>query len=321
MKKYNNTLIIVLNWNHSSRTVEFIQNLRSVEKNCDILVIDNGSTVSEKEIIQDYITKLGGAIFCESDITIENTNIINDVFLLLLSKNYGYAKGNNFGLKLSNHLGYSYSLICNNDVLFKSSLINSLEEIMDSRLDVAALGPKVVGLDNKLQGPYSKQYYLFLSIVQLLYPIFLLPWKLIIIFRNFYYSLPRDRIHLVYRLMGCCMMLRNNALEKVDYFDENTFLYCEEMILAEKFKSFYLLTAYTNKIVVVHMHGLSTRDFDNQERLKIFLKSLSYYLVTYRGYSKISLFIIKQMYYVMNNFWLPISRKFKTLFINILRGF
>ena len=72
--------IIILNWNGLEDTIECLESLKKMSyTNYDVIVVDNGSEGNDVEVLRD---KYG-----------EWAHIIEN------DKNYGYAEGNNIGLK------------------------------------------------------------------------------------------------------------------------------------------------------------------------------------------------------------------------------
>lgn len=56
----------------------------------------------------------------ENDLRSSNYYKNHTKYMIAVNENYGYAKGNNFGLKVAHKLDYEYLLVSNNDILLKS---------------------------------------------------------------------------------------------------------------------------------------------------------------------------------------------------------
>ena len=75
-------------------------------------------------------------------------------------------------------------------------------------------------------------------------------------------------------------------------FDENTFMYAEEMILSERLKRHGYQVYFCNDIEVIHAHGDSVNKVeDRSEPVKWSHESISYYFGKYRGTSEVVLFL------------------------------
>lgn len=68
----------------------------------------------------------------------------------------------------------------------------------------------------------------------------------------------KDEYLEVEALPGCFFAARMSVFEDVGYFDEGTFLYCEEDILAKKCKAKNYKLAYLPNVSYVHAHASST---------------------------------------------------------------
>ncbi len=285
------TLIIILNWNHAEMTIGTIENIVDVENTRKIIVIDNGSKKEEMSKLVEYFTTMKYDIFNENDIN--NITQINNPSLLLLKENYGYSKGNNFGLRLSSNLGYKYSLIINNDIRLKECLIKYLENFLKHNDTIGVVGPKVINYyTNESQGPYKDTGLYNYFFYPLLFPILFIPDLVCKVIRNRTNRKNENEILLPYTIIGCYLFLRNEDIKKVDYFDENVFLYSEEFILAEKFKNIEKKIAYIPFKQVLHYHGTSTKTLGSKRNI-IKENSLLYFLKHYKKYGKIKLLLVK----------------------------
>ena len=82
----------------------------------------------------------------------------------------------------------------------------------------------------------------------------------------------KSKSQYVYRLYGCCMLVRNIYIKKVDFFDERTFLYCEEEILAEKFLKKNYKTYYLAESKIKHLESMTVgkkKGFNNLKKIFI----------------------------------------------------
>jgi hypothetical protein len=314
----SNTIIIILNWNNSEKTIDLVEKIRVLE-DTPIIVVDNGSNTKESQFLFDYFNRINGLKLYEDELSSYSNEKCNKYFLLFLNKNYGYAKGNNYGLQLSIKLGFKYSLICNNDVFFDKPIIKELEAIIGLQNNVAVLGPRVLDTKNNQQGPYFKRNYFLYSLMLIFYPLFYLPIILSYRLRLRYYASSKKNILLVYRVMGCCMLLKNSAIKNVQMFDESTFLYSEEEILAERLKMINQHFAYTNKVTVHHLHAFTTNKLGEESRYKIHLQSVMYYLYKYLHYSSFKLFIVRKGYDSVQYLWGPILRQMRIKFNQLFK--
>jgi len=105
MKKNEDVLVILVNYNGMSDTVECIESLEKSTQKVDILVVDNASGNDEYIKIQNKF---------------KNIKVIaNDV-------NVGFSGGNNIGIKYAMNKKYKYVLILNNDTIVMPDMIEKL---------------------------------------------------------------------------------------------------------------------------------------------------------------------------------------------------
>ena len=69
-----------------------------------------------------------------------------------------------------------------------------------------------------------------------------------------------------YRPQGCCMLLRNSAMRKINFMDERTFLYCEESILAERMALHNYRCACILDATVIHNHSSTVNSVMKREK-------------------------------------------------------
>ena len=309
MKK---TATIILNWNRSQETIDLLEKFLEMEReNCDVIVIDNRSSEEERQILKSHFSEKGFQITNETDIGDKRSSEHCLATLVLLNDNYGYARGNNFGLRLANSRGYQFCLISNSDILFDEPLIRRMESILEADQSIAVVGPRIVDSRSNIQGPFWKPGLMIDFWYQVLWPVLWLPRRfalsMIRVWRRF------RKIVYPYRVLGCFMLVRSSAISKVGYFDENTFLYAEELILSEKLVSKGYRTAYVDDVKVTHAHGTSTQALGERKRFQENLSSDLYYYREYRHYGPIRLKLVEVGRKTMCFVWMPLVKWFSKL--------
>jgi len=306
-----NVGFVILNWNQAEQTIQTIKSIKQFEGDIRVIVVDNGSSWENVKLLQEFAEANGWSVVTQENSSVkipEDRPLEFDVLLLLL-KNWGYAKGNNEGIRFLLRHGYQFSVICNNDILMEEPVIEKLLKFFAEIPELAVVGPKVIGPTGTPQGPFEKPGMIQQFWLPLFYPILYLPVKISRLFREAYNA--RDSLRFPYRLMGCFMVVDNNKLKEIDFFDENTFLYAEEPILSEKLIKKGYKTAYYNGVRIRHLHGFSTKKFGNLKRFQLNLSSDLYYFSKYRNFSKTRLFLIKFARYIHFFCWAPVIRLIK----------
>lgn len=222
---------VILNWNRYDLTTSAVEDIERIEEgDYGIVVVDNNSKVDQRNELIDYFSSRGWTIVSEDEINNEKSlrNLCaggNVRLLLLANENYGYARGNNLGLRLAYNLGYEWAVIMNNDVIIDKPVVRELIDLAISDPKIAVIGPLVIDKNGKPQGPWQRpgiyNEFLFPIAYPVLYPIEKLRYRR---FRKYVSQVP---ISYPYRLMGCFMVVNLQALKSANWLDENTFLYAK----------------------------------------------------------------------------------------------
>lgn len=258
IQKQPKVLIVILNYGTYDLTIKLIDELRSNidYNNYDIMVVDNCSP-NESATVLEAKSKCGNFIFISN------------------KENSGYAAGNNIGIRYGITNGYAYSWILNNDVeLRERNVLQHMIELAEQGATIGGIGPKIFSLDGMPCAPYCRR------------PSF---WNMTggIVAEQRYRKKYIDTSESVYRVYGCCMLLKNEVMSKIGCMDERTFLYGEEDILAERMRikgyNFY----YDAEVSVTHKESASMKKMSKNRKMlqmKEIGKSMELYLKEYRKY-------------------------------------
>ena len=301
----NKTAVIVLNWNKPEITLDCIKSLNTMEGDYDIFVIDNGSDEAKRNKLIEEIKKQNAVILSEesldyfeinSDKSSNNTDNNNEKnkiegrlnLLILLNKNYGYGKGNNFGLRLACKLGYKYSLISNNDIkIIDVDVLTELIKGIETDEKIAWASPKIINIEGYQDGPFPEFDFFNFSFLRggIFYPFYILFLKTREKIKSTKLLDKYDKGEIMPKgFIGCFVFLKNEALEIVGFFDENIFLYFEELILAEKLNIKGFVLKYIPKVKILHEHNYPTEGINFKRGYEEF-KSLTYYYKVYKNYN------------------------------------
>lgn len=293
--------IIVVDYRSIEKTLEYVQHAKEQIENIEdlhIVIVDNAEDSDALDILQEKYD-IKKKIYCEA---IEDCVYIfdvsrGDIVYYSSGKNLGYAIGNNIGTQIADELyADSYYLISNNDLVLREKMDwSQFQRIFEENDDIAIIGPKIVGRDEKTQSPHRKLG----AFSHLILYYWLKGWP-------FYWRADHDydgQSKRCYRVMGCFMVVKAEAFRKVGRFDSNTFMFAEEMILSELLKrqgySYYFYDEYT----VLHDHGASVKKAMSVLRgYEKAFESICYYYVQYRntpaiviGLAKVNFSIYKSM--------------------------
>lgn len=175
LKKWPKVGIIILNWNGWKDTIECLESLSQITyPYYKVIVVDNGSKDESIKKIREY---------CEGKIKVESKflkysyenkpikvieyerkeaevgrdkekeviNLPSNKKLIIIKneKNYGFAKGNNSGVKyVLKDLEVDYVLILNNDTVVDKRFLTSGVQLMERKKDVGIVTGKIFFYDD-----------------------------------------------------------------------------------------------------------------------------------------------------------------------------
>ena len=173
-----------------------------------------------------------------------------NVQCFLTGQNLGYAKGNNFGLS---KVKSKFALILNPDAILKNDTLNQFLITANNFPDFAIIGPAK-------QDEFSE----------------------IDLHKN------KSQVFEVNTLKGFAMFLNMDQFEKIGFFDENFFIYLEEIDLCKRLKKNNKKIYLDKKVIISHKGGSSHNEEMNFEmelsRNWHWMWSTFYYNKKYKGF-------------------------------------
>lgn len=218
-----------------------------------------------------------------------------EIVLAQPEENLGFARGNNLAMRIDRMLlGSDRYLITNNDIeIHDRDALARLERILSEKPEVLSAGPAIIGLDGAHQSPH--RYVGLFSRWIFPYAFWYVNSVLWRISKKFVERVssdiaPQDSAGPVYRLIGAFMLADAERMHRIGLFDPVTFLYAEEMILAERARHAGLTMWYEPSFHVTHEQGVTTRNVYSMERqLKQRFQSEKLYYGGYLGKSPFAL--------------------------------
>lgn len=262
--------IVILNYNGYELTIESTKNFRKISRDLNIVIVDNCSK-------NDSLAKLKNAFSKDG-----NTHIIaND-------KNTGYAAGNNVGLRYIslNLKGIKAVCVSNPDIFVESGSV--LENLYNALLEddsLAVVTAKTI-YNGTVKEPNdcawmqpTKRYMMFGStcVNKLL--------SQSIRYNEF--KANEKNVAYVHAVQGCFFMAKKDIMESIDFFDEGTFLYSEEVILAKKIQNAGYKEGVLVNEYIHHNHKEKDKSLIKKENkifdMKCFYHSKKYYNAKFSG--------------------------------------
>jgi len=243
--------IIIVNYN----VKEFLQNLlHSIEKassniSKEIIIIDNASDDGSVEIIKEKFPSV---------ILIENKT------------NVGFGRANNQGLEIAKG---NYTLFINPDCIVSEDTLDKMISFFERHPECGLAGCKILNSDGSLQlacrrsfpGPWTS----FTKVTGLSS---LFPNSKIFARYNLTY-LDENKTYEVDAISGSFMMIRKDVYKKTKGFDEQFFMYGEDLDLCYRVQKNGNKVFYVHDTLIIHYKGESTKR-SNLDETKIFYDAM-----------------------------------------------
>ena len=283
--------LILVDYNSLKKTVNYIRhytNQVKESKPVHIVLVDNGTQEnlayieSEFGIAEAIPNMVGGRTayrFSNEDLCL---------IYCKYGENAGYARGNNLGMQLADAIfGDAYYIISNNDLILPDAF--SFETVTTRFLQepsVGVIGPKVIEVNGKAQTPRKKQSA-FTKLIAWYWGVGPL--------RKYVDDILYDPEGKPCQwVSGCFFFARAEAMRKIQGFDENTFLYAEEMILSARLQRIGYTTLYDPMFTIIHDHKEAYKSVDAKlKTIQMSFDSICYYYKTYCGTSALMLLLAK----------------------------
>lgn len=247
--------IIIVNYNVKEFLTNLLHSLRTAVKNIthEIIIVDNASEDGSIEIIKSKFP---------------------DVKLIENKKNVGFGSANNQALKIAEG---KYFLLINPDTIVKEDTLEKMIELMDADPSIGAAGCKVLNPDGTLQlacrrsfpGPWTS----FTKVVGLSK---LFPNSKIFAKYNLTY-LDENNSYEVDALSGAFMMIRKSVYDQIGGFDQQFFMYGEDLDLCYRIQKAGYKVYYFHETEIIHYKGESTKRSSIDET-KIFYQAMQLFV-------------------------------------------
>lgn len=289
--------IVIINWNSGDYLHQCIDSI-FIEENISLIgtvfVIDNNSSDKSLKKITSY----------------EKIEIIRN------KENLGFAAGCNQGFKKCNS---EYVLLLNPDAQLKQCTLTDCKAFLESNSQVDILGCQLINEEGEV-GPSCSRFpspsgFLKDALgLPKLFPKIFIPGILMTDFDH-------KQGHFVDQVMGAFMFMRTSIFQKVGYFDEQFFVYFEEVDFSKRLADMGGKSYFNSNIKAIHIGEGTTKSvkafrlyLSLQSRLKYARKHFSKmgYLITW-----ISTFLIEPFSRIL---LLLFKGKFKEI-ASVLKGY
>lgn len=290
---------VILNYNNWQNTVTVAKKINNMKTVNHIAIVDNCSTNNSIEELKH-----------------EFSNTIIDI--VKTERNGGYAYGNNYGIRyLIDKYNISFVFILNPDVIVNEDCFKEILECFNNNPEYGIIG----AVRTDINGKYTqRQFWQLPTFNDELFDCFSILRKYTQ--RKHLKIIPEncDRLIQVEVVPGCFWGGRTTFLEAVDFLDENTFLFYEENILAQRMKAKGFKEGLATKATVIHAHERKKYiPFKSAIRPLIYTQqSKKYYREKYMNLNRLQMCILDVCYklaildfslrYIVKNVYLTVKR-------------
>ncbi len=246
--------IIIVSWN-----------VKNLLKHCLESIYKNQGNVKLEVIVIDNASKDGSA-----EMVKENFPEIN---LIANQENSGFGRANNQGLDKAKG---RYILLLNPDTIILPGNFELALKRMEENLKIGILGAQTLNPDMSLQ-PSIRRFPKFL-------PIFLIFIKIAKFFPNLkslknYFAVDFDyqKPQPVQQVAGSYMLVRKELIDEIGLFDENFFIWFEEVDLCRRTSLAGWEVYYDPEPKLIHYGGQSFKQEMTIRKQKLFFQSAWYY--------------------------------------------
>jgi GT2 family glycosyltransferase len=229
--------IIIVSWNAKDYLLQCLASLNTLnptgpQGQPEIIVVDNASADGSAEAVAAYYPK---------------------VRLIRNPENVGFSRANNIGIKASRG---DYLAFVNSDVEVLPGCIDALVDFFETDPRVGMVGPKLVGKDRRLQRSARGFPTLWNQFCRALALDKLVPSKIFSGYAMTYWG--HRTCETVDILQGSFMLVKRAALEEVGFWDEEFFIYGEDVDLCRRFRKGGWKVVFVPWARAIHYGGASS---------------------------------------------------------------
>jgi N-acetylglucosaminyl-diphospho-decaprenol L-rhamnosyltransferase len=233
--------VIVVSWNVRSHLVNCLQALYSAPDSdglrLEVIVVDNASTDGSPDAVRDF-----------------------PAILIRSATNLGYGRANNLGLRSASgrHL-----VVLNPDTIPQPGSLRHLIDFADSHPNAGIVAPRLLNSDGTTQDAAFRFPTLAMALLDLFPPPAWLPGRIrgSLLRSALNGRYPQEQDLAPFRIdhpLGACFLIKRTAYEQCGGFNEDIFMYSEEIDLALRYSRDGWECWQEPTSQVVHLGGQST---------------------------------------------------------------
>ncbi len=253
--------IIIVNYN----TKILLKNcLNSIFANCllddfEIIVVDNNSYDGSVEML--------------------NNDFKDRVKIIANKENIGFGSANNQGAQIARG---EYLFFLNSDTIIKNDILTPIKKFLEINKQVSIVAPRLL-LKNGIEQKFAFGNF---------------PTLLNLIFRKIdIKKMDSNKSQEVNWVSGAALVIRKNIFKRIGGFDENFFMYFEDVDLCKRVQDLGYKTMILPQIFLVHLGGKSINI--NIQRKKYYYASQDYFYKKHYGFLAMHLMRFVRWFFVV----------------------
>lgn len=273
---------LIVNYNDYKSTKHLIDNIKKYDCLEEIVVVDNYSREDQIELLT----------------TMREENVT----VLFNESNIGYSGAINVGAKyLIDKYKKCNIIVSNSDIVIMSEEDLEIMIKLLNKKEVGLVGPQILERGYILKGRKDASVNYDIASLTPVIKNFINEDKL-----NYDESHYIDDTSSVDVISTCFFLISSDTFLKINYMDENVFLYYEDFILCNKVRKLGLDVLLCNSVRIKHLYSVSVdKNFKSANKKKMLRDSVLYYHSTYH---KIN-FIQKKLLKIVSDFDILLSKK------------
>ena len=242
--------IVIVSWNTVDLLERCIESIFSTINGMlfEVIVFDNASTDSSVSMVRSRFPS---------------------VHLIDNKQNLGFGGANNQAFNISRG---EYILLLNPDTVLHPHAISHLVSYLEQNLNVGVVGPKLINPDGSIQLSAHPKPTLFREFWRLFHLDRIIPKSQ---YPDNYFN--TNSVRNVDVLKGACMLFRRTVIEQIGFFDDQFFMYSEEVDLCVRILEAGWHIRWIPQAEVTHLGGQSTNQVADTMFLELYRNKIRYF--------------------------------------------